>query len=251
MGASMSSGVGANRALFRAAYESLRFCIPAGNTLRTQILVCYLLMSAITAALGFYAMQSIKHAGDLVAKTFDESLMSINYARAAAADFSKMRAVASRRLGTLDLQARTVLETKIDSLERAFYDDLNIAAERSQSPGATDAVTKVRKAVSDWATLYGNGGRELDANSRAIFVDRLDGYARTVDQQIDLLINHTAGDGFLFRQRALSAIDRDLFFSFGIIAVAMALLSGSVTWLLTNIIRRPKPHEASRRRAGH
>ena len=72
--------------------------IPAGNTIRTQILVCYLLMSAITAALGFYAMQGIKHAGNLVAKTFDESLMSINYARAASADFSKMRAVASRRL---------------------------------------------------------------------------------------------------------------------------------------------------------
>jgi DNA end-binding protein Ku len=30
-------------------------------------------MSAITAALGFYAMQSIKHAGGLVARTFDES----------------------------------------------------------------------------------------------------------------------------------------------------------------------------------
>ena len=235
MGASMTSGVGANRALFRAAYESLRFCIPAGNTLRTQILVCYLLMSAITAALGFYAMQSIKHAGDLVAKTFDEFLMSINYARAAATDFSKMRAVASRRLGTHDPQTRTVLEKKINVLESTFYDDLNIAAERSQSSGATDAVTKVRKAVSDWATLYGNGSKELDANSRAIFVDRLDGYAKTVDQQIDLLINHTAGDGFLFRQRALSAIDRDLHFNLGAIAVAL-LLSGFITWLLSRRI---------------
>nr|WP_244553374.1 EAL domain-containing protein [Nitrobacter vulgaris] len=180
-------------------------------------------------------MQSIKHAGGLVAKTFDESLMSINYARAAAADFSKMRAVASRRLGILDLQARTELDKKITRLESTFYDDLNIAAERSQSPGATDAVTKVRKAVSEWATLYSNGGKVPDVNNRAIYVDRLDGYAKTVDQQIDLLINHTAGDGFLFRQRALSAIDRDLHFNLGAIAIAL-LLSGFVTWLLSRRI---------------
>ncbi|HEX7231715.1 MAG TPA: PAS-domain containing protein, partial [Candidatus Binatia bacterium] len=180
-------------------------------------------------------MQSIKHAGGLVAKTFDESLMSINYARAAAADFSKMRAVASRRLGTLDPQARTSLDRKIDGLESVFYDDLNVAAERSQSPGATDAVTKVRKAASDWASLYDSGGKDLDVNSRAAFVDRLDGYAKTVDQQIDLLINHTAGDGFLFRQRALSAIDRDLHFNLGAIAIAL-LLSGFVTWLLSRRI---------------
>ena len=136
MNISMSSGLGANRLLFRAAYNGLRSYMPAGNTIRTQILVCYLLMSAITAALGFYAMHGIKHAGDLVAKTFDESLMSINYARAAAADFSKMRAVASRRLGTNDLLARTALEKEITSLENTFNDDLSIAAERSQSPGA-------------------------------------------------------------------------------------------------------------------
>lgn len=230
-----SSGVKANRALLRAVYESLRSCIPAGNTIRTQILVCYLLMSAITAALGFYAMQSIKHAGDLVAKTFDESLMSINYARAAATDFFKMRAIASRRLGTHDLQARAALEKKITGLESVFYEDLDIAAERSQSPGATDAVIKVRNAVTDWTTLSSSGSKELDVNNRAIFVDRLDAYAKTVDQQIDLLINRTAGDGFLFRQRALSAIDRDLHFNIGAIAIAL-LLSGFVTWFLSRRI---------------
>ena len=236
MNISMSSGLGANRALFRAAYNGLRSYVPAGNTIRTQILVCYLLMSTITAALGFYAMHGIKHAGDLVAKTFDESLMSINYARAAATDFSKMRALASRRLGTKDLLARTALEKEINNLENTFNDDLSIAAERSQSPGAMDAVVEVRKAVGAWAALHRNAGKEPNIiNSSTIFADRLDGYAKIVDQQIDLLINHTAGDGFLFRQRALSAIDHDLQFNLVALAVAL-LLSGFVTWLLSRRI---------------
>src|ERR1700682_841643 len=82
----------------RAAGGWLSRCAPTGGTIRTQILICCLLMSSITATLGVYATLGIRHAGDLVAKTFDESLMSINYARAAAADFSEMRDASFRRL---------------------------------------------------------------------------------------------------------------------------------------------------------
>ncbi len=197
-------------------------------------------MSAITAALGAYATFGIKHAGDLVAKTFDESLMSINYARAAAADFSKMRAAASRRLGTNDPLARIALDKEIDGLEKTFYEDLSVAAERSQSSLATDAATKIHEAVSAWTALHRSGGKGFvpDIDNSAIAAARLDSYARIVDQQIDLLVNYTAGDGFLFRQRALSAINRDL--RFNVIALAIALLlSGFVSWLLSRRIIGP------------
>ena len=40
----------------------------------------------ITGTLAGYAIMGIQDAGVLVRKTYDESLMSINYARAAAAD---------------------------------------------------------------------------------------------------------------------------------------------------------------------
>ncbi|MGB6751371.1 MAG: hypothetical protein WBE82_17175 [Xanthobacteraceae bacterium] len=47
-------------------------------TIRGRILVAFLIMSVITAAVGGYAVMGIKNAGVLVDKTFDESLMSIN-----------------------------------------------------------------------------------------------------------------------------------------------------------------------------
>src|SRR5688500_11640184 len=83
------------------AATSLTRCLAWGigfrRTIRGQILVAFLLMSTITAALGVYAVFGISRAGTLVTKTFDESLMSINYARAAAADFAAMRAAFARR----------------------------------------------------------------------------------------------------------------------------------------------------------
>ncbi|MGB6448479.1 MAG: hypothetical protein WBD83_24665 [Xanthobacteraceae bacterium] len=47
-------------------------------TIRGRILVAFLIMSVITAAVGGYAVMGIKNAGVLVDKTFDGSLMSIN-----------------------------------------------------------------------------------------------------------------------------------------------------------------------------
>ncbi len=80
------------------------------KTIRGRILVAFLLMSAITASLGDYAILGIKDAGVLVDKTYDQSLMSINYARAAAADFAAMRAVFARRWIADDPDMRAKLD---------------------------------------------------------------------------------------------------------------------------------------------
>src|SRR6202166_2475820 len=90
------------------------------RTIRGRILVAFLIMSVITAALGGYAAHGISRAGVLVARTFDESLMSINYARAASADFAAMRAAFSRRLITDDPVIRINLDEEIDSLAKTL-----------------------------------------------------------------------------------------------------------------------------------
>ncbi len=77
-------------ACLKRARSALAPLILLPGTIRGRILFAFLAMSVITAALGGYAALGLKQAGLLVAKTFDESLMSINYARAAAADFAEM-----------------------------------------------------------------------------------------------------------------------------------------------------------------
>src|ERR1700685_2629386 len=116
-------------------------------TIRGRILVAFLIMSVITAALGAYATLGIRNAGVLVDKTFDESLMSINYARAAAAGFAAMRAAFARRWIATDSDTRAALDDEFDKLGTSLSEDLAIAAQRSQSVRATRAAESVKRAV--------------------------------------------------------------------------------------------------------
>src|SRR5580704_12121533 len=97
-------------------------------TIRGRILVAFLFMSVITAALGIYATMGVRNAGILVDKTFDQSLMSINYARAAATDFAAMRAAFARRWIATDPDTRAALDREIEKLNKSFSEDIAIAA---------------------------------------------------------------------------------------------------------------------------
>lgn len=209
------------------------------STIRSQILIACLAMCIITAVMGTYATLGIRHAGELVAKTFDESLMSINYARAAAADFSAMRAAFARSLATDDPAVRKALNEEIASLAKTLTEDLSIAAERSQSARAAAAARKAQDAATAWEKLHlkALGGPEA-ASGGAVLISDVDQYSKIVDQEVELLVNYTAGDGFLFRQRALAAIDKELRLNLAGLATAL-LLSGLIAWLLSRRIIRP------------
>src|SRR5476649_208769 len=119
-----------------------------GVTIRGRILIAFLVMSTITAALGGYATLGIKDAAILVDKTYDESLMSINYARAAATDFAAMRAAFARLWIANDPAMREKLDHEINTLTKTLYDDLAVAVQRSQSNRAKQAAANVRREVA-------------------------------------------------------------------------------------------------------
>src|SRR5271154_230064 len=204
-------------------------------TIRARILVAFLIMSVITAALGGYATMGIWNAGLLVGKTFDESLMSINYARAAAADFAAMRAAFARQWIATDPGMRTALHDEIEKLGKSLSEDIAIAAQRSQSVRATRAAENMQRAVDAWKAMSESllNGTERDVNWST-----LDRYAGKVDDQIDLLVNYTAGDGFLYRQAAHAAVAHDM--QVNIAGTALALvLSALVAWALARRIVGP------------
>ncbi|MEN3349826.1 MAG: hypothetical protein V7632_3461 [Bradyrhizobium sp.] len=219
-----------------------RLALTTGS-IRTQILIFCLVMSAIAVALGGYSTLGIRHAGDLVTRTFDESLMSINYARAAGADFAAMRVASTQRLMTTDPAIRASLDKQIDDLAETLSEDLTIAADRSQSSRAAKAAAKVQEAADAWMALHriavkssSDGSPASDAPGTS-FGD-VDRYSKIVGQQVELLVNYTAGDGFLFRQRALSTIRRDL--QLNVAGLTFALfLSALFSWLLARRIIGP------------
>src|SRR3978361_2221121 len=86
------------------------------TTVRGRIFVAFLGMSLLSGALGLYAVVSISHIGALINRTYDESLMSINYARASAADFAKMRSAFARRTHIHDAAVAAKLDAEIAEL---------------------------------------------------------------------------------------------------------------------------------------
>jgi diguanylate cyclase (GGDEF)-like protein len=205
------------------------------TTIRGRILVAFLVMSVITASVGGYAAFGIRDAGILVDKTFDESLMSINYARAAATDFAAMRAAFARQWIANDPEMRSTLDDEIAKLSKTLVDDLKIAVQRSQSARAERAASNVRETVNAWKTAR---ERLLDGTKLDVSWEILDNYAAKVDEQIDLLINYTAGDGFIYRQTARATVARDI--QLNIIGTALALaLSALVAWALARRIVGP------------
>ncbi len=197
-------------------------------TIRGRILIAFLVMSVITAAVGAYATMGVRNAGLLVDKTFDESLMSINYARAAATDFAAMRAAFARRWIATDPGMRATLDHDIEKLNKSLSQDIAIAAERSQSVRAREAAENVEKAVEEWNGMCERllGSVKADVNWAT-----LDRYAAKVDDQIDLLVNYTAGDGFLYRQSARAAVARDVQLNIASIVLALllsALVAGAL-----------------------
>jgi diguanylate cyclase (GGDEF)-like protein/PAS domain S-box-containing protein len=207
------------------------FCM----TIRGRILIAFMVMSTITASLGVYATFGIRDAGVLVDKMFDESLMSINYARAAATDFAAMRAAFARLWIANDAATRAKLDSDIKELGKTLDEDLTIAVQRSQTERAKRAANNVRREVAAWASMRERllDNTRLDANW-----ETLDKYTAKVDDEIDLLINYTAGDGFLYRQSARATVARDS--NLNIVGTALAVaLSGLVAWALARRIVRP------------
>jgi PAS domain-containing protein len=204
-------------------------------TIRGRILVAFLIMSVITAALGGYAILGIKNAGVLVDKTFDESLMSINYARAAATDFAAMRAAFARRWIAADPGLRAAFDGETENLSVSLSQDLKIAAARSQSVRAVRAAENVQRAVDAWKGIC---DRLVDGHESDVNWNTLDHYAGKVDDQIDLLVNYTAGDGFLYRQSARATVAHDVQLTVGGIALAL-LLSALVAWGLARRVVGP------------
>ena len=206
-------------------------------TIRIQILVAFLIMSAITSTLGFCAALGINQAGILVSETFDKSLMSINFARSAAADFAGMEAALARRwVLVADPIARSALDERIETLAASMKEDLSIAAERSQSARAARTAVIVQRAAAAW----NDERRRLLADTEPSVAtwDALDQHAQVVSKQIDLLINYIAGDGFTYRQNARKAVAKDWQITLAGTGTALAL-SALIAWLLARRIIRP------------
>ncbi|MET4697469.1 signal transduction histidine kinase [Constrictibacter sp. MBR-5] len=202
------------------------------STLRRKIFLAFLAMAAITGLLGYQGVRWIGESGRLVARTYDEPLMAINYARAALANFNALEAVAARSALEADPVARERLSQRSEEILLDLYDDLDIVAGRSATARAEGAAAEVRRAVARWDAVRRDAGAGLDA------WPLLDQAADAAREQLDILVNLAAGDGFIGRQRALRVIEQNRRFYMAATVVAL-IVAAAIAFLLVRMILRP------------
>lgn len=184
----------------RRATRSLQLSI------RGKIALAFISIAFVVAAIGWFAAWSMSHVGNLVVDTYDKPLQSISFARAIHADFASMEAVFARRASEKSPAARAALDAQIESWSKTLSDDLAVAAARATSDNVRNAVAKVAKAADAWqdarAAMTARGDDSPDWSI-------VDASAATVRDQIDLLVNYAAGDGFRQRKATLAAIEEN------------------------------------------
>ncbi len=172
-------------------------------TIRGQILLAFGIMSLLTACLGGWAVLSGRRAGLLVARTYDQALMSIDYAHQAAADWAAIEAAVARR--RLPDRAAAATDQHVTELLQSMRDDVAVAAERAQSKHAADSAVSIDRAIASCEVVV----HDLVATQSAADWRRFDHCGAAVATELDLLVNFTAGDGFRWRETALRAIRTD------------------------------------------
>ncbi len=199
------------------------------------MLLGFVLMCSFTGAVGYYSAAKIRQSAGLVVGLFDQSLMPIDYARAAGTDFANMKTNFLRQRLATDAQTSHELEDRGRELAANFESDLGVSAMRAQSERVRNAADSVRLAVQSWQAAIHAMDPHLPL-SDVLF--RLDAASQSVDHEIDMLVGLTTGDGFLFREQALRSIRAETAFD---VAATLAglLLSAGVTWFLSRRIAAP------------
>lgn len=213
----------------------LRTWLRRAASIRGKILIAFIAMSAITGIVGYFATLNMTSAGLLVAQTYDKPLMSISFARAIHADFATMEAAFYRRLIAHNAQEASDLDKIVEARTGDLADDIAVAARRATSDKTRKAVAHVEEAVAKWHLAR---AKVQSQNDTAPDWQDFDNSAAVVREQIDLLVNYAAGDGFQQRKRALTVIDENRLVQIGGVLLAV-LLSAGVAFSLARRIVKP------------
>lgn len=175
-------------------------------SIRGKIALAFISIAVVVGAIGWFASWSVAHLGGLVVETYDKPLQSISFARAIHADFASMEAAFTRRVGETEPAAQARLDADIEDWSTTLTDDLAVVAERATSQRVRESVSKVAEAVAAWQSARtAMQARRQSAPDWSI----VDASAAVVREQIDLLVNYAAGDGFRQRKQTQLAIDEN------------------------------------------
>jgi len=204
-------------------------------SIRSKLLIAFLIFSGFTACIGAYAIYEIKNSVGMTVETYNKPFMSINFTRSALNSFSNMEKALSRAELNRDGIPAAEWDRRIEALYQLFREDMAVAVERSPSPKVKVTLDRILQRVERWNLL-----RRAISNDK-IGADewrRIDRAGAEVLKDFNYVADQIAGDGFVLRQNATASIEglrRSAIVAVVLVVVA-ALVIGS---LLSRAISRP------------
>ena len=201
--------------------------------IKTKIAVAFGVISAITVAVSAAAVVGSRRSGELATRTYDETVVTTAYARAASSDFSSMRAELAHELMS-PTAARSRARDNVEVLHQSFLQDLATAVSASSSNEIGAVATDLRRVEGEWIAM----ARALEERFRTDLWDAAELKAHVTERGIDDMVAKVSRAGFDYRTVARSTVARDT--QAAVIGAGLAILiSGIVVWILSSRISGP------------
>jgi methyl-accepting chemotaxis protein len=172
-------------------------------TIRTILLLGFLLVIAISATTGVYSISVIGETSALTTELYDRPLMASSFALSATADFAQAdRAllVAALTGGGAGLHEKG---SAIAALKSNITDDLSVVERRFRDPRGPAMIADVRKPLAEWDTLTKRMVDAAPAQLPAMLATEAK-LRDTIDEKLDVLVEGAKEDGLDFREDAVA-----------------------------------------------
>ena len=181
-------------------------------SVRLKLFFGFAILIAFSALQWGWAIKESKGLGQLGADTYDKSLMTINFARSAKANFliaegmiHKASGDSASGLGGIDIEEFTDITDEV-------VGDLEVAQERVGTERSTALIDKLMALTTAWQEKAIAGFEKLaEADGAAQDAEQLqtalNEEAEAIREELILLIEYASEDGYLFRQKAMSDVE--------------------------------------------
>ncbi|MEK9971317.1 MAG: HAMP domain-containing protein [Ferrovibrio sp.] len=195
-------------------------------------------ISVLTAAgLGVAAFSAVQSVGDLVVRLYDQPLMTINYARLAQTSF------VSQELLTREIAAESATGDSARHAEdirgrnEEFISDIAVAEERGLNPGIRKYGQTIRTLNELWLNAALLALEQPPASrERLELLQTREAIAGQISENLEILTQLAAEDGFVFRSQAEATIQLTKDRTMAMIAALAVVIVVVSLLLIRNIV---------------
>jgi signal transduction histidine kinase/DNA-binding NarL/FixJ family response regulator len=212
-------------------------------SVKLKLLGAFFVAVLAAVALSLLALLSTWSVADRAVQLFDRPLRAINSARSAQTAFALAELADRDVADAATPQAKEEAQARVKQQIKVFFDDLEIAEERAISAEIPPLAKEIRAHALNWQAAAQAAMEATDSAGMVRHATDRDALGNEVRQELEILTQIAADDGFIFREDSERIISQTKLATSSIIAGLLFLCLLATIMLVRNIVR-PLDHMA-------